>query len=177
MAKKFDGSIITEVQTIALSTLADQAAIKYTQLTLEEDFRILKSEIFAGFNEADEDDNLSGLLFGIANNNLTVAQIAEAITAQGPLGRDSVTPKEHANRWVKVLSQAITLPQGASNAQTGIQGIWPGEGGSPMITSKDRWTYSDPDGWCFFVFNNTGSALATGAKARLTAKHFGVWVT
>ncbi len=177
MAKRFDGEIITEIQTIALSTLADQAAIKFTQLVLTEDFRILKSEIFAFWAEANDDDNMTGLMFGIANNELTVSEIAEAITAQGPLDRNDRGKHEHTGRWVKVLSQGITLPQGPNNAQTGIQGIFPGEGGAPMITSKDRWTYSDPEGWCFFIFNNTGSAMLTGTKCRLSAKHFGVWVS
>ncbi len=50
------GQIIREIQIVALATLADQAAIKFSGLTLTEDFRILKSEIAAGVISLDDDD-------------------------------------------------------------------------------------------------------------------------
>ncbi len=176
MAKKFDGEIITEVQTVALLTLADQAAIKFTQLTLEEDFRILKSEICAFIQSLDDADNLTGLLFGIANNELTVSEIAEAIATQGPVNRNDRGAHEQTNRWVKILSMGRCQVQGQNGSRTVETYYFPGDNDSSIITSKDRWTYSDPEGWCFFIFNNTGSPLITGGAVRLTAKHFGVWV-
>jgi len=177
MGKKFDGTIITEVQTVSLSTLADQAAIALTKLTLTEDFRILKSEIFASIIALDDTDAVDGLLLGIANGALSATQIAEAIAANGPLGRDDRDDEEEASRWVKVLSRLIVTPQGANSGATAVAGYFPGDNGGTMLVSKDRWTYSDPAGWQFFVFNNTGAALTTGSQARLSAKHFGVWVT
>ncbi len=168
--------IVTEIQTVALGTLADQAALKFTQLTLVEDFRILKSEIVALVVGIDDNDLVAGLLFGIANNNLTVAEIAEAITVQGPLNRNAREEHEQTGRWVKILSAAETLPRGPQSTLGTETVVFRGAGGEPMIISKDRWTYANPEGWCFFLFNNTGSAFATGAIARLSAKHFGVWV-
>ncbi len=176
--KNFMGKIITEVQTVSLATLADQTALKLTQLTLSEDFRILKSEIAAGIINIDDDDSIQGMLLGIANNELTVAEIAAAITAGGPLDRNDRQNAEEASRWVKILSAAEFVQVGNANAtRTTQDAIFRNAEGGPIIVSKDRWTYSDPEGWCFFLFNNTGSAMVTGAQARLTAKHFGVWVT
>ncbi len=178
MAESYIGKIIIEVQTVSLATLADQTALKFTSLTLTEDFRILKSEIVAGVIGIDDEDVFQGLLFGIANGELTVAEIAAAITAGGPLDRNDRQNAEEASRWVKVLSAARpNTANNAASAHSVIPLMFPNPEGGPMIVSKDRWTYSDPEGWSFFVFNNTGSPMVTGAQARLTAKHFGVWVT
>ncbi len=177
MATDFLGKIITEVQTVALATLADQSALALSQLTLSEDFRILKSEIAAGIINLDDDENVQGLLFGMANGELSDAEIAQAIVAGGPLDRNDRLAAERASRYVKILSQAEMHFQGHNSGRTTVDAIFRGEGGAPIIVNKPRWTFSDPEGWVFFVFNNSGSAMATGATVRMTAKHFGVWVT
>ncbi len=177
MATDFLGKIITEVQTVALSTLADQAALSLSQLTLSEDFRILKSEIAAGIINLDDEENAQGLLFGMANGELSDTEIAQAIVAGGPLDRNDRLAAERASRYVKILSSFKWSSVGHPNTtRTSADGIFEGEGGSPIIVNKPRWTFSDPEGWVFFIFNNTGSALTTGATVRMTAKHFGVWV-
>ncbi len=175
--KKFDGAIIREVETIALATLADQAAIGFSVLTLSEDFRILKSELAAGIVNLDDEENTPGLVLGIANGELSATEIAQALVAQGPVDRNDRLAKERADRWVKVLSQAEPVNVGPVSGRTTHDAIFKNENGGPVLVSKDRWTYSDPEGWQFFIFNNTGSALATGATARLLATHYGVWVT
>ncbi len=175
--KNFMGKIITEVQTVAIDTLADQSAVKFTTLTLQEDFRILRSEINALFHSIDDTDNVAGLLFGIANNELSINEIENVIVAQGPLDRNDRGNAEEASRWVKILSGAVVQTIGSTvSAATVVQGHFPNETGGPMIISKDRWTYNDPEGWCFFLFNNTGSGMIGSGVGRLTAKHFGVWV-
>ncbi len=179
MAKKqFDGAIIREVQTISLSTLADQAAIAFSVLTLSEDFRILKSELTAGIRGLDDEDISQGLLLGIANGELSAAEIAACLTSGGPLDRNDRANQETAERWVKILSSLeMNYPNNTASAKTQVDGIFKGEGGSSVIVSKDRWTYSDPEGWQFFIFNNTSNSLVTGAQARLQATHYGVWVS
>ncbi len=176
MAKKFDGAIIREVQTIALATLADQAAIGFSVLTLSEDFRILKSEIVAGIVNLDDEENVVGLQLGIANGELSAAEIAQALVAQGPVDANDRLAQERAERWVKILSAAENVPTPPISGRTTADAMFKGDDGGPVIRSKDRWTYHDPEGWQFFIFNNTGGSLATGATARLTATHYGVWV-
>ncbi len=153
---------------MALSTLAPNTAIKLSSLTLVEDFRILKSEIFAkvgGLTAGEGDD----LLFGIANGELSNAEIAEAIVTDGPLNRNDREGHERAMRNVRLLSFA-------SQELTNVDRAFQGETGGPMVISKHRWTYSNPQGWAFFVFNN-GSALTTGATAAAIATHYGLWVS
>ncbi len=170
------GVIIREVQTIALATLANQTAIKFSSNTLTEDFRMLKSEIAAGINTMDDAEVAQGLLLGICNGELSVTEISECILADGPEDRNDRAGYEAATRWVKVLSQAEIQAVPEAAVKGTYEMIFRGENGGPLIVSKDRWTYSNPEGWDFFIFNNTGSALVTGSTARLYAQHFGVWV-
>ncbi len=162
------GAMIREIQSVALGTLANVTALKLSTITLGEDFRILKSEILAkvgGLTAGEGDD----LLFGICNAELTVAEISEAIVVDGPTNRNDRDGQEKAERNVKILSSSDQVLSAVDRA-------FLGENGGPMIISKHRWTYSDPEGWAFFVFNN-GSALQTGATAVAIATHYGVWVT
>ncbi len=164
------GAMIRERTTVALSTLAAGTAIKLTGgVTLQEDFRILKSQLTAIVHGLTAGDGV-GLLLGICNGELSAAEIAEAINTDGPADRNDRVEQEEAERWVKVLGAL----EGAIESTTVM--FHNAEGG-PIITSKDRWTYSDPEGWAFFVFNATGSVMSTGANAEVTATHFGVWVT
>jgi len=162
------GAIIREQATIALGALAAGAAIKLNTLAILEDFRILKSEVSAVVRGLTAGQG-EGLKLGIANNNLTVAEIANCIFAQGPLNRSDRTLQEEAERQVRLFGAP---PQMAGAIEFGFLGI---EGG-PMMEIKPRWTYSNPDGWCFFVFNDT-VVLTTGATINLLATHFGMWVS
>ncbi len=165
------GVIIRERQTIALGGLADDAAIKLSALVMEEDFRMLKSEIMCVINNLTTLEG-QGLYLGIANNELTVAEIAAAIVTGGPLNRNDRGTVETAMRNVKLFAALA-----AQAFATQVERQMVNESGGPLITIKHRWTYSDPEGWCWFVFNGTGAALTTGASVELTATSFGVWVT
>lgn len=177
MATDFLGKIITEVQTLALGTQADQDALAMSQLTLSEDFRILKTEVQGIVVDFDDSPPIVGLMLGIANGELSNTEIAQAVTAQGPLDRNDRTAAERASRFVKIVGAAVPVPVHVSSSATKQNCYFAGKDGGPIITFNPRWTFSDPEGWVWFIFNNTGSAMVTGATARLIAKHFGVWVT
>ncbi len=165
------GAIIRETITDgALGALAGQDAVKFQGPVLQEDFRILKSEIYALVNVLTANEGLS-MLFGIANGELSAAEIEECIEAQGPLDRNDRVAIERAERWVKVLG--VTNDQGVS---TTTELFYDMHSGAPMLTSKDRWTYSDPEGWTYWIYNRGGS-LTTGSTLQLVATHYGVWVT
>ncbi len=176
---KSDGQKIVELETVALGALANQAAIKLTQLTFTEDFRTLKQEIYALIKSIDDEDDITGLMFGIADNELSVTEIAEALAIQGPVDPSDNLKKERAARWVRILSGALVInPVGPNSTQATVEGNFVNkEHGGPCIINKDPWTYSDAaSGWCFFIWNNTGSVMITGAQARVHATTFGVWV-
>ncbi len=179
MAKKFDGEIIRQVAVISdLGALADQAALKFGDLTIEEDFRILRTEqtcCIVGLDDLIPGAN--GLLMGICNGELSVAEIAAALGINGPVNRNDRDKHEKAGRWVKVLSALVLQNPTSTSTRTVVDGIFLNETGGPIIVSKDRWTYSDPEGWSYFIFNNSGTALQAGAKVRSQETHYGVWVT
>ncbi len=166
------GVIIRERQTIALGGLADDAAIKLSQLTLSEDFRMLKSEVICVVNNLATLQG-TGLVLGIANNELSVAEIAAAILINGPLDRNDRDGHEKAMRNVKLVSSLMEPGEDSSN----VERMFRNGAGGPITEVKHRWTYSNPEGWCWFIFNGTGAAITTGASVELIATNYGVWVS
>lgn len=155
----------------ALGALAFQDAVVLPNvLVLAEDFRILKSIIVASVKGLTAGEG-GGLVFGMANGELTAAEIEESIEATGPNDRNDRLAQERAERNVQVLG--ATAPEVAASA-TQLP-ILNGEGG-PVITNKFRWTYSNPEGWTFWIYN-LGTVLTTGATLEMIATHYGVWVT
>ncbi len=163
------GAILRErIVSGALGALAAQDLVAFSGLSVTEDFRILKSEIYAFVSNLTPPEG-TGLIFGIANGDLSAAEIEEAIEAGGPLDRNDRIPTEQAERNVKTLG-AIVDPSvtGTTNV------IRNSENGFP-IESKHRWTYSNPEGWDYWIYN-LGGTLTTGALLQLYAVHYGVWV-
>lgn len=163
------GTIILETNIITAGTLADGTALLADGgITLAEDFRILKSEVFVGINE-DIAVGDGPIYFGVANGELSIAEIAEVMVQTGPSNRNDAARSEQALRKVEIL--AVFGPANSNSSGAGDQ-KWKG----PIVT-KPRWTYSDPEGWNYFIFNQSGGALVTGNIFRYRAKHYGVWVT
>ncbi len=167
--KDSKGAIIRErVVDGALGALAAQDAVSFAGPVITEDFRILKSEVYALVNALTTNEG-HGLLFGIANGELSAAEVEEAIEASGPLDRNDRVPTERAERNVKVLG----FIDNAELAATTRQFKNP-EGGNHLV-SKHRWTYNNPEGWDWWIYN-LGGSLTTGSTLQLYATHFGIWV-
>ncbi len=166
--KSGKGTIIREHVDETLGTLGADTALLLSDLILTEDFRLMKSELFAIISGLSVGEG-AGLLIGIANGELTVAEIKAAIEADGPLDRNDRAREELAMRFVKLFAQFVPNSQGTS-------GHFEGEGGSPMIVVKPRWTFSNPEGWNYFVYN-AGPALTTGSSLTIVSSNFGVWLT
>ncbi len=171
MAKNFakTGVIIRENTAEAIGTLANQNVKRNTDLVLEEDFRMLKTEVQAIITGATTGQS-TGLLFGIADGELTDTEVEEVLVLDGPVDRNDNLAQERAGRFVKTLGMFV---RGATTETLHAVGI---EGG-PMIISKPRWTFSNPEGWVWFVFNNSQGSFTTGATLAVTATSYGVWVT
>ncbi len=162
------GVIITEVRQQALGTLGNVTAITIaTPLVMAEDFRMIKTE-FSALVTALTGGEGNGLMVGIANGELSVTEIAEAIAANGPLNRNDRGRDERVMRFVKLLGAIDEVGQ-TSHA-------FKNEGGGPMIEETIRWTFSNPEGWQWFIWNH-GTALTTGSSVRLRAKNYGVWLS
>ncbi len=156
------GVIIKENNGIALGTLAQQTAILLPAIAVTEDFRMLKAEIHAMLNAATTGE-ASLLVMGLADAELSLAEVEEAFELNGPLDRNDNVNRERAERPVWILGGLGDF------GETDIRAFY---------EWKKRWTFSSPEGWNLFVYNQSSSAsLTTGSTIRVLATYYGVWVT
>ncbi len=168
--KDHKGVILREKQSQALGTLAANTAVLAEGPNIEEDFRVMKSEVYAvvtGLTAAQG----AGLLLGMSNGRLTIAEIAECLNMAGPLGPSDRVRTEFAERQCHIIG-ALRIPDIAETEAVFEDGVTRGQ----KMVDKFPWTYTDTDGWDFFVWNPSGAGLTTGATMHLQATHFGVWV-
>ncbi len=164
------GVIITDSDNITLSTLSSNTVLKQAGvLAFTDRFRLIKATAIVTLKGITAGDG--PLLVGLASNSLTAAEIAEAISANGPLSRQAVTETEAAMCPVWLLG----VFQSLGNAVELLQAT---ESGSPGYVEKTiRWTFgvdSSP-GYTWFAQNRSGSALQTGGTIVIESKMFGVW--
>lgn len=165
------GVIIRETRSQALGTLANAAVILLgTKLAIVEDFRMIKSEILLTISGTQADEK--PILVGIANGNLSVGEIAEALAVDGPLGPTEAIEGERVMRGVWIIGST----HGESAADSDFTWNDKKGGTTHVLSIPTAWTFSNADGWNFWIMNDSGAILTTGADVRLRAKHFGVWV-
>ncbi len=176
--KDFSNNIIREHRDQGLSTLAQDTALVFaTKLALAQDFRILKTELWAHFTGAlDDEIGLAGLQLGICNGDLDSTFVTECLTSNGPRERNDRDLAEQSSRWVNVVATPELRPYNPNVSGVTQEGRFVGKNGAPMIEFTKPWTYSTTKSWLWFIFNDTGSALGTGISVRLQATHYGVWV-
>lgn len=163
------GVMIRESDSITLGTLSGGVAVKQSNpLAITEDFRLIKAEIFATLTGATFVEDDGPILVGISSDELTVAEIAECLQADGPLGPDDRLAMERAERPV----WPIFLFRNDNQAGTDHFLL---NNGLP-IEKTLRWTFSNSSGFTWFAYNLGTGALTTGGVVRFHAKYYGVWV-
>ncbi len=163
------GVIIREVEQVTLGTLASKTAILGSaKLAITEDFRMLKTKVFASIQDATAVEGDGPMIIGICNGELSASEVTECINAEGPLGPDDAVPRERAERAVFPMF-AIGFQDDASPMHI------VNNDGNPIV-HKNPWTYRNANGWNWFAFNMGGSALTTGGIVHLIATHYGLWV-
>ncbi len=162
------GVIIRENRTQALGALSNGDLILIgTNLGTLERFRMLRNEAFATVGSLTTGEG-TGLLFGLADGDLSATEVDEAIETQGPLGPN--------DRIAEAITERPVWFAGAFDRETGTEGIFENENGGHMLVLKPRWTFARTKSWNFFVYN-LGNNLTTGSTVRMRSKSFGVWVT
>ncbi len=162
------GVIINEFRTQSIGTLATNTGIIIdTKLATLERFRMLKAQIYALVTGVTSGE-LRGLQFGLADGQFTLAQIEEAMEANGPLGPNNDVTADQVERPVWVIGQV-------ENADDTEIAFMNDEGGN-MLVIKPRWTFARAKSWNWFVYN-LGVAPTSGAVVKIRVKSFGVWVT
>ncbi len=166
--KDGQGQIIYDSVSTDMTNLATLTAFviggRY-DATLVEDFRLLRVDYYIGIQPAQAVTLLNGpILVGLAAGNLTATGIGQAIEA-APLDAVSID-LELSNRAVWPLEVMMI-----NDADLGdISGL------TVKGTFNPRWTFQNPHGWQWFVYNMGTGALATGSVINITAKCFGMWV-
>ncbi len=162
------GVIVRETISTGLGTLAQNAGLLMGAITMAEDFRILKSEIMGGIVDLPTTEpEMMGLY--LVNGELTLAEAEAAIELDGPTNRNDRAAQELAERFVRPVGM---FNRGA--AAVGAHLV--GENGGPVATIKPRWTFPNPEGWDWMVYN-FGAAPTTGGQFNARITHYGVWVT
>ncbi len=165
------GIMIREDQTITLGALADQAATLINAIQLDEDFRILKTQIVATVKGLAAGEG-AGLILLLTEGLLTVAQVEAVMELNGPLAPRDTAAMEIASRWVRTC--------GVTDHEVSEETNFNNENDGPMLEVMPRWTFqrrrtATEGGWNWVVYNN-GKLLTTGASVQVKAIHYGVWV-
>ncbi len=134
--------------------------------TLVEDFRMIKTEYFLGIRPSQTTTLFGGpILIGVAYGDLIAAEIEEALESV-VLGQGDLPAIEEAMRPVWPL-EIILMPDADL-------------GNSSDLTRKGefspRWTFPNPSGWRWWVYNMSTVALVAGNGISVQSKSFGVWV-
>ncbi len=59
-----------------------------------------------------------------------------------------------------------------------VGGLWQGGGDAFHGKKTIRWTFSDVEGWQWFVYNvKSGAAFTDGPTIQVFTKAYGVWLT
>lgn len=161
------GQIIWRTVDFALGALAEDDLISATLLGIDEDFRVLKAELFVEVITVAEGDLSNFLLFGLADGELSITEIQETILSVARDRNDNLE-LERSHRPVWPVGILHPVDPAIDSMHLGADGhhIW-----------KPRWTFSDDDGLSMWVFNYGVGPLTTGALCKCIAKLFGVWVT
>ncbi len=150
---------------VALTTLGAKTSIQIASFPATEDFRLLKLEshfIGLGFTPADD-----SVIIGLADGELSQAEIVECIDADGPLDRNDNLARERAERPVWILPGILpSMPATASPAEGYFFNEW-----------TKRWTFSNPEGFQFFAFNPDSDALTTGSTIVTIFTGYGLWLS
>lgn len=161
------GQILYHNSILALSALGGGDVIAHSPYPIEEDFRVLKMEIFAHISLAGDVHLEDGpLLLGLSDGELAASEIEECLEAVALDANDHLN-LERTHRPVWPLGYYV--PGEIASAMAVFNG------GRPVTWDK-RWTFSDTDGWTFWIKNMSTSPLTTGASSVIFAKVYGVWV-
>lgn len=155
------GTILYLNQDFAPGTITGKTVSKGNAANMTEDLRILKMEIDACITglTATEEDRV--LLLGFADAELTDAEIQECLEAE-PLDSNDNLSLERSHRPVWPIG--MMKPE-VSDTVRYLSATW-----------SKRWTFSDDDAYCFFLYNLGAGALTTGSTLRILVKLYGVWV-
>ncbi len=169
------GAIVKEQTNLTIAALAGQDYVAVnSNVQLDMDFRILKSEITAVLTEITSLEG-AGLILYMAEGDLDAALVEANIEQSGPTRLGQQAEEEVASRWVRRV--AMSPNDTVNNTERAMLN----EHGGALLTLNPRWTFrrarsATDGGWNWGIYNS-GVTLTTGATCRIICTHYGVWVT
>ncbi len=154
--------VIKQQNSVALSTLATDTVVKVDGLVLAQDFHHVSSDIIATLRGMTA--NEGPIDYGIAQSELSVAQIQEALDAS-PTSQNDVTAIERTRRRVRqmgVFERSSEEDQQTNNGRFKRQKLFiriPAGQEMPAL----------------WVRNRSGATLTTGGVANFQQKNYGYW--
>ncbi len=147
---------------ITLGTLADGSAVVANLIqSLTEDFYAISVDLAWALRGLTSGE--VPIQVGIAQGDLTVAEVVEAVTA-APTGPGDIIQNERARRPVRISGQFGDVGTDQSLAH--------GE----MVRTKARFLISDGKSFNAWALNRSGANLTTGAVIRVTGRAYGRWL-
>ncbi len=163
------GVIITDSDVITLATLANNTVLKQAApLAFTDRFRLIKATAIVTLKGITVGEG--PILFGLASNSLSVAEIASAISANGPLSKQAGSEQNNAEFPVWTLGSFPSLI-------AGVEYLRATEKQPGYLEKTVRWTFgvdTDP-GYTWWAQNRSGGSLQTGGVITIESKMFGVW--
>ncbi len=145
---------------LTLATLASETALTQALTALADDFWIQSMDLNWAIRTATAGEG--PIAVGIANGDLSVSEIKEALNAS-PVSRSDIVNREHARRPVRRVAQFEVL---AANESL--------NDGKPIRTVGKMYLAEGTE-LNAYAFNQSGASLTTGAVIRIWGTIYGVW--
>ncbi len=165
--KKHDTGTIRETATFAVGALAARDLVGVNATSMTQGGHLISTTLTALHRARDADDG--PLLFGIADQQLSDAEVEEAIETEGPFFATQRVQNERASRPVRVLGLIEALQPSVAAA---IGRLF-----LKNASVKLSWTEGDSGGgWKYWVYNPLASGdFVAGSQVDITAEHFVRW--
>lgn len=147
-------------QTTTLAALASETVIKTVIINLAQEAWLHSADLTWTVRGATGGEG--PVMFGLADDNLTVAEIAEAIGA-APTSQSDRIQLERASRPVRVVGN---FPFAAADEV---------HADGRKVRTKIKWMQAAAIDPCMWVQNKSGATLTTGAIVRVTGNLYGTW--
>ncbi len=163
--RKFNSKfqVIPVNATIALGTLASETALLQNLTILQDDFWAQSADLIWAIHDLTPGQD--PIAVGLANGDLSVAEVKEALNAS-PVSRSDIVARERARRPIRKVGQFSS--QDASSSSNRLND-------GKAIRTTVKMYMAEGTELNAFAFNQSGAALTTGAIVRVWGDIYGEW--